>query len=68
MYGDNWEKIGYFFNGFSFEHLYSHYRKNLVHVVKGKWDLHQNLVLIVLVDCYGVGNWALISKKLKDKS
>lgn len=68
IYGDNWEKIGYFFNGLSFENLYYYYQKNLSKAETGKWTLRQNLMLIVLVEYYGAGKWALISKKIKVKS
>lgn len=67
-YGDNWEKICTFFNGSTFEDLYYFYQKNLTNIKPGRWSLRENIILIILVECFGVGKWAAISKAMKCKS
>lgn len=68
IYGDNWEKICYFFNGFTFENLYYFYQKKINNADTGKWNKRQSLMLIALAEYYGQGKWALISKKLRARS
>lgn len=67
-YGENWEKISSFFNGFTTEDLSKHYQKHMCKIETGKWTLRQNIQLIVLVEYYGYAKWALIAKNMQFKS
>ena len=67
-YGDNWEKILTFLNGFTIEEVTGHFQKKLSKVLHGKWTFRQNMELLVLIEYYGYGKWAPISKAMKIKS
>ena len=67
-YGENWDKIATFFNGYNPEDLSSSCQKKLSQIQTGKWNLKQSIQLIVLIDYYGYGKWAPISKIMKLKS
>jgi hypothetical protein len=69
IYRDNWDKICNFFDGRSFEQLYYRFQYfSNKDFKKGRWTLVQNIKLIILVEHYGEKKWALISKKMKDRS
>ena len=59
IYGGNWEKICQFLEDRSFDEIYYEFHNRLnPKITRGRWGIRQNLMLIILVEHFGQGNWA----------